>query len=197
MQCGGRTGKFLIAMSQATQQPYVTAEQLESLHLPDASAELVRGQLLVREPPSTRHGRVQANLQYHVTVYVRRTNAGYVFGQDTGFKLRSNPDTVRGPDLAFVSSDREADLPDRGFAELAPDLIAEILSPGDRPGEMLSRVGDFLEAGTKLVWVIDPERREATVYRSDGSVGHVGPDGDFDGEPILPGFLCPLAEIFV
>lgn len=184
-------------MSQVTHSHYVTAQELERLAIPDANTELVRGHLVVREPPSTRHGRVQANLQYHVTAHARRISAGFVFGQDTGFKLQSNPDTVRGPDLAFVSKDRATDLPDRGFAALAPDLIAEILSPGDRPGEMLGRIGDFLEAGTQLVWVIDPERREARVYRSDGTVGFVGLDGELEGESVLPGFRCPLAEIFV
>ena len=183
------------SMSEATQGHYLSARELERLHFPDSTTELDRGYLIVREPPSTRHGRIQANLQYHVTVAVRRTAGGFVFGQDTGFKLRSNPDTVRGPDLAFVASGRIADLPDRGFAELAPDLIAEVLSAGDRPGEMLARIGDFLEAGTRLAWVIDPERREARVYRSDGTVGLIGADGELDGEDVLPGFRCPLAEV--
>jgi Uma2 family endonuclease len=173
----------------------MTAEDLESLYLPDKTTELVRGQLVVREPPSTHHGRVQAKLQYLVMVYVERTRAGVVFGQDTGFKIQSNPDTVRGPDLAFLAGERATRIPDRGFAALAPDLIAEVLSPGDRPGETLAKVAEFLEAGTRLVWVIDPDRRQAHVYRADGTVAIVAAGGSLDGEEILPGFRCPLSEV--
>jgi Uma2 family endonuclease len=176
-------------------EPLMTAEDLETLHLPDKTTELVRGQLVVREPPSTRHGWVQANLQYLVMECVRRTRAGVVFGQDTGFKIQSNPDTVRGPDLAFVSAERVTGIPDRGFAVLAPDLIAEVLSPEDRPGETLAKVAEFLQAGTRLVWVIDPVRKEVQVYRADGTMAIVGPDGSLDGETILPGFRCALSEV--
>jgi Uma2 family endonuclease len=118
-----------------------------------------------------------------------------VFGQDTGFKIQSNPDTVRGPDLAFLAGERATRIPDRGFAALAPDLIAEVLSPGDRPGETLAKVAEFLEAGTRLVWVIDPDRRQAHVYRADGTVAIVAAGGSLDGEEILPGFRCPLSEV--
>src|SRR2546430_1980150 len=83
-----------------------------------------------------------------------------------------------------------------GYPALAPDLVVEILSPGDRPGEVLAKVADWLSAGTKLVWVIDPERRLARVYRSDGTETLVGADGALDGEDVLPGFACRLVTIF-
>jgi Uma2 family endonuclease len=86
-------------------------------------------------------------------------------------------------------------VPRRGYAALAPDLVAEILSPDDRPGEVLAKVGDWLDAGTKLVWVIDPERGDARVYRGDGTIAMIGPDDALDGEDILPGFTCQLLEI--
>jgi Uma2 family endonuclease len=75
---------------------------------------------------------------------------------------------------------------------LAPDLVIEVLSPDDRPGEVLSKVGDWLEAGARLVWVIDPERRDARVYRADGSQVHLSEDDQLGGESVVPGFQCAV-----
>jgi len=174
----------------------MTANDLLTLEMPGKSTELVRGRLIVREPPSTYHGRVQGVLHVLVGSYVRTHGLGAVFGQDTGFKIASDPDTVRAPDLAFVERDRVAQIGRRGYAALAPDLVAEIVSPDDRPGEVLTKVGEWLEAGVRLVWVIDPDRRVASVYRADGSVAIVASDADVDGDPVLPGFSFRLAELF-
>jgi len=184
-----------MAMPAPFESTLLTAEDLEQIRLPDKRTELVHGRLVVREPPSTEHGRIQANLAYFVTDHVRRNELGAVFGQDTGFRITSQPDTVRGPDLAFVSRERAAELPRRGYATLAPDFVAEILSPDDRPGEYLAKVAQWLEAGTRLIWVIDPQRAEARVYRSDGSLTIIGDDALLDGEAVLPGFSCPLTEV--
>lgn len=78
---------------------------------------------------------------------------------------------------------------------MAPDLVAEILSPGDRPAEVLAKVADWLAAGTRLVWVIDPERREARAYRSDGSLEVVGEGDELRSGDVLPGLGCSLREI--
>ncbi|MGH7645260.1 MAG: Uma2 family endonuclease, partial [Gemmatimonadales bacterium] len=91
-----------------------------------------------------------------------------------------------------------ARLPDPepvGYPELAPDLAVEVLSPGDRPGELLAKVADWLNAGSRLVWVVDPERRHAVVYRADGTETLVGADDSLSGEDVVPGFSCPLASI--
>jgi Uma2 family endonuclease len=81
------------------------------------------------------------------------------------------------------------------YLELAPDLVIEVLSPNDRPGEILAKVADWLEAGSRLVWVIDPERRIGRIYRQDGTESSITADGQLDGEDVLPGFSCPLAVI--
>jgi Uma2 family endonuclease len=174
----------------------VTANDLLSLEKAGKSTELVRGRLIVREPPSTHHGRVQASLNVLVGSYVRAHALGAVFGQDTGFKIASDPDTVRAPDLAFVDRTRVAQIPRRGYAALAPDLVAEILSPEDRPGAVLAKAGEWLEAGVRLVWVIDPDRQVASVYRDDRSMMTVSSDADLDGEAVLPGFSFRLSELF-
>ena len=174
----------------------MTAEELLRADIPNKSTELVRGRLIVREPPSTRHGRIQSTLNFLVAGFVRAHQAGAVFGQDTGFRIASDPDTVLAPDLAFVKRDRLALIPPRGYAALAPDLVAEIASPGDRPGEVLAKVAQWLDAGVEIAWLIDPERQSAQVYRSDGSVAAVPPHGALEGDSVLPGLSFPLAELF-
>jgi Uma2 family endonuclease len=174
----------------------MTADELLELHLPDKSTELVRGQLIVREPPSSYHGELAAKLAVLVGSFVYAHELGSVFAQDTGFKIASNPDTVRAPDLAYVSRARSSAVGRRGYAAIAPDLVIEILSPGDRPGEVLAKVADWIDAGVRLVWVIDPHRAEAHVHRTDGSLEIVDADGALDGEDVLPGFTCELAKVF-
>jgi Uma2 family endonuclease len=171
-----------------------TAEDLLRFDDPGKTAELVRGVLIVREPPFTRHGERAARLLLRVGAFVEKGDLGAVFAQDTGFKIERDPDTVRAPDVAFIVRERLDQIGD-GYAELAPDLVAEILSRSDRPGAVLEKIGQWLTAGTRLIWVVDPARRNARVYRADGTVSVLGADEDLDGEDVLPGFRCPVHEI--
>ena len=173
----------------------MTADELLTVEIPGKWTELVRGHLVVREPPSTWHGFVSARLAHRVCDFVYRNTLGEVAGQDTGFKIASNPDTVRAPDLAFLSNERVKKVERRGYGAVAPDLAVEVLSPGDRPGETRERVADWLGAGVRLVWVIDPARNLAHVHRPDGSLTVVDMEGSLDGESVLPGFSCPLADV--
>ncbi|HKV69908.1 MAG TPA: Uma2 family endonuclease [Gemmatimonadales bacterium] len=172
----------------------MTADELLHLNLPHKRTELVRGRLIVREPAGWTHGVVAMKLGIKLGTHVERTNAGVVLAAETGFKLASEPDTVRAPDVAFVALDRIPEAP-RGFSAFAPDLAVEVLSPDDRPGEVLAKIADWLEAGAKLVWVVDPARQLARVYRSDGSEDTVTTDGALEGEDLLPGFSCSLASL--
>jgi Uma2 family endonuclease len=172
-----------------------TADDLLRFREPGKTAELVRGVLIVREPPGTPHGARSARLARRVGNFVEHHGLGEVFAQDTGFKIARDPDTVRAPDVAFVSRDRLSQIADEGYAELAPDWVAEILSPGDRPGEVLEKVGQWLSAGVRLVWVIDPVQPHGRIYRADGTVSAVGPEDELDGEDVFPGFRCPLGDI--
>jgi Uma2 family endonuclease len=173
----------------------MTAEELLETNIPNKATELVRGRLVVREPPGSRHGTVAMNLAVRLANHVESLGAGQIFAAETGFTLFRAPDTVRAPDIAFVRRERLPDPVPAGYLELAPDLVVEVLSPSDRPGEVLAKVGDWLEAGARLVWAIDPERRIARVYRPDGSESSITADGQLDGEDVLPGFSCPLAGI--
>lgn len=171
-----------------------TAEDLEQLTLPDKRVELVRGQLVVREPAGYRHGAVAMQLGAAMHRHAESRGLGRVFAAETGFTIGRTPDTVRAPDVAFVSAERLPVPAPRGFAELAPDLAVEVLSPDDRAGDVLEKVADWLNAGTRLVWVIDPVRVSAMVYRADGTAVMVERDGALHGEDVLPGFTWDLAR---
>jgi Uma2 family endonuclease len=183
-----------MAMQAESMAHLVTAEELLGLYLPGKSIELVRGHLVVREPPSTRHGAVAARLAYLLSDHVYRHDLGLVI-LDAGFKIESDPDTVRAPDVAFIDRSRAGQLPATGYASSAPDFAVEVVSPGDRAGELLAKVGQWLDAGTTLVWVIDPARAKASIYRDDGEVTIVAADGRLDGAPVLPAFTCSLADV--
>lgn len=177
-----------------TSPALLTADDLLRLQPPDKHTELVRGVMIVREPPGCRHGDIAVNLTVVLSQFVRIHNLGRVWSE-TGYVLFSDPDTVRGPDLSFVRQERVPDPIPRGYARFAPDLAIEILSPNDRPGETLEKVADYLNAGSALVWVIDPDRRQARVHRANGTITVVNESESLDGEDVLPGFICPLAQI--
>src|SRR3989442_10789583 len=172
----------------------MTAEELLDVRIPDKRVELVKGVLVVREPAGYTHGRVTLNLTLRLGAHVERTEAGQLFAAETGFTLARGPDTVRAPDIAFIGRDRLPDPEPAGFPDLAPDLVVEVLSPDDRPGKVLAKVADWLSAGTKLVWVIDPTHRVARVYRLDRTGQILTVDEGLGGEDLVPGFSCPLAR---
>jgi Uma2 family endonuclease len=182
---------YVANMAPAT----MTAEELLRLNIPGKRTELVRGQLIVSEPPGFAHGVVVMRIGARVDTFVRTHSLGLVVAAETGFTLERAPDTVRAPDVAFVHRDRVPDPLPRGYAEFAPDLAVEVLSPSDRPGEVLAKVGDWLRTGTLLFWVVDPIRRSARVYRADGTESFASVDDALDGEDVLPGFSLPLAAV--
>jgi Uma2 family endonuclease len=103
---------------------------------------------------------------------------------------------VRSPDVSFIAAQRLAGHPlSDDFSDLPPDLAVEVLSPSERPRHVLDKVGEYLEAGVRLVWVIDPQKAKAVVYRSLSDVSELTGDDELDGGDVLPGFRCRLSEI--
>jgi Uma2 family endonuclease len=142
-----RVRSYIQRMVEQAPSAEITAERLFDLHLPDKQVELVRGRLVVREPPGFRHGVVGLAIANRLADFVRRQGLGVVVAAETGFKLFSDPDTVRAADAAFIRRERIPDPQPSGYAALAPDLVFEVLSPSDRAGEVLNKVGDWLTAG--------------------------------------------------
>ena len=147
-------------------------------------------------PSGSLHGAVVIRISGPLWNHVEQHCLGMVFGAETGFHIGRDPDTVRAPDVAFVRAERLAGGLPRGFFPGAPDLAVEVLSPEDRPGKVLAKTGDWLQAGCRMVWVVDPERRTVTVYRSASDVRVLGVGEEVSGDDVLPGFSLPVGEIF-
>lgn len=160
--------------------------------------ELVRGrpEELDTVPPGIRHGRVMLRVARVLMDYVEPRDLGMVVGGDAGFILERAPDTVRGPDVAFMRADRVP--PDDeldGFGDLSPDLAVEVLSPRDRPGRVPAKVGDYPSAGVQLVWVVDPRARTVVVHIPGQSPRVHTVSDRLDGGDVLPGFSCSVGEL--
>lgn len=155
--------------------------------------ELVDGEIRM-SPAGARHGGVSTALVGLLVPFVREKGLGHVLGPDTGHRLPSG--NVRCPDVSFVAAGRFPDekLP-VDFVDLVADLVVEVVSPGDRPRYILDKVGEYLEAGVRLVWVIDPQRSMAVVYRSLTDVHEVGPHEYLEGGDVVPGFRFQLRQI--
>jgi Uma2 family endonuclease len=173
----------------------LSVEEYEQLQEPEEyRSELVRG-LLVREPrPGAYHAWIQTRLTHRLDAYVEKESLGSVF-TDVGVVIAKQPPTVRGPDIAFYARDRlPAPLP-HGFLERAPDLAVEIVSPSNTVSELLAKVTEYLQAGTRLVWVVDPLSRTATVYRSRDEIRLLTEYEVLDGEDVVPGFSIVVNDI--
>lgn len=182
-------------MSTSTQ--LITAEQL--IQMPDDGFryELIAGELRKMSPAGSEHGMLVINVTLPLSKHVAESKLGVVFGAETGFVLAENPDTVRAPDVAFVRSDR---IPDDGvpasFWPGAPDLAVEVISPSDRVNDVDEQVQSWLAAGTRAVWLVNPGSRSVTVYRSATDIVLLTADGVLEGGDVVPGFRCPVREIF-
>ena len=175
-----------------------TASELYEMPDDGFRYELVKGELRKMSPAGSEHGAIVINVTLLVGSHVKSNDLGVCFGAETGFKIASDPDTVRAPDLAFVSRERipEGGIPKK-FWEGAPDLAVEVVSPGDTYSEVEEKVEDWLEAGARAVWVLNPKRRSVSVYRSMTDVTHLSEDDELDGGDVVPGFRCKVSEIFV
>jgi Uma2 family endonuclease len=176
----------------------MTLAEFERMPKEDAyRVELARG-FVIREPrPAPLHARVQIRLGYYLEAWSREARLGGALS-DGGFVLQDVPPTVRGPDLAWVSQER---MPVTGYTgsfwHIAPDLAVEILSPHDRPAAVHEKVIEYLAAGVRLVWIVDPAARTVTIHAADGSSRRVAPDGALDGDEVLPGFRLSLRDLFM
>lgn len=148
-------------------------------------------------PSGWRHGKIISKLNALLASFVETRDLGIVFGAETGFLLASNPDTVRAPDVSFVSKQNiPQEEPQEAFWPGAPDLAVEVLSPSDRTGEVDEKIEAWLSAGCAVVWVVDPKLRTVAIYRPDQNAEVRSAGQVLSGEPMLPGFSCAIEELF-
>ena len=181
-----------------TQHTLLTAEDLWEMPDDGYRYELVKGVLQKMPPAGFEHGSRAMGIGWRLAQYVSENRLGYVLAAETGFVISRNPDTVRAPDAAFV---RQSALDRRGiprsYWEGAPDLAVEVISPGDTYTEVAEKVDEWLNAGSAMVWVIDPRRETIGLYRSVEDFTILSGDDILDGGDVVEGFQCRVGDIFV
>ncbi len=185
-------------MAVATAKRTYTVDEFWHLcHQTDKRLELVRGELRELAPANFEHGLVAGKLQVLVGQFVLSQRLGYVVTAETGFVVSRKPATVRAPDMAYVSREHVGEGNFKRFADFIPDLVAEVVSPSDTFSEVVEKVEDWLNAGVRIVWVIDPATKTVRLYRQGQPTQVLREQDTLSGEDVLPGFECKVSEIFV
>ena len=175
----------------------MTAEDLFELQDDGGRIELVAGELARMSPTGGAHGALAVRIGRLLDEYVEANDLGVCCGAETGFILERDPDTVRAPDAAVVLSSRvPASGVPAGYWPFAPDLAVEVVSPSDRLADVHVKIAEYFAAGTRLVWLVEPETRMVHVYRSQQQVEVLGTEDDLEGGDVLPGFQCPVRRLF-
>lgn len=177
----------------------VTADEFTVMSMTDDRLyELVRGRV-VREKGYTRpiHGRLESRMAHLLESWMEERNDGGAVMTNSSFVVATDPDTVRRPDVAYISAER---IPESRYGpaiwRLGPDVVVEVTSPSNTWTDIQERVTDYFSAGTRLVWVVDPPTRTVTVYRQDVRAQRLGTNAELEGEDALPGFRVRLDRLF-
>ncbi len=174
-----------------------TADELFMMPDDGMRRELVRGELRTMTPAGGEHGAVVQNLSDLVGPFVRMHSLGRAFSAETGFLIATDPDTVLAPDLSFIRRERlpPGRIPTT-FLRITPDLVVEVISPSDRYSEVEEKVLEWLAAGVELVWVLNPRTRTVKIHSRTEGVKLLTEVDELTGGSVLPGFSCPVAELF-
>jgi Uma2 family endonuclease len=185
-------------MATAAQTKLLTAEEFMAADLGEGTFELVRGEVIEVPPTMPEHGRVVINVGYVLESFGRQSSYGFCLAE-SAVATERDPDTVRGPDVSFYSHARwPRSQVGRTLPPVPPDLAVEIVSPSNRAGKLLRKVGEYLDAGAAMVWVVYPRRRRVAVYRPGEEEPIIFKDDEIlENFPELPGFRCPVADLFV
>jgi Uma2 family endonuclease len=181
-----------------TAKKLMTAEELAALPSDDGRRyELLDGVLVEMAPNGFEHDVIRGLVSQPFLNYVSSRKLGYVLPGDTGYFLRRNPDRLRAPDMSIVLHDRlpSGPLP-KSFSTIMPDLVVEVVSPGDAASEVEAKTLEWLAAGVRLVINVYPETRSVMAYRSPTDVRRYTDAEILDAAPVLPDFTYPVAQLF-
>ena len=148
-------------------------------------------------PAGGEHGQLAMKIGWRLGQHVETLGLGNTYAAETGFILARNPDTVRAPDAAFVRQETvEAMGPIRGYLPGAPDLVVEVISPGDSYADVQDKVMEWLEAGSRMVVVINPCRRTVAVYRSRSDIVILTEEDTLQGGDVVDGWEVAVSDLF-
>ena len=175
----------------------LTAEDLLRLHSQGVKGELIEGVLHRKVSAGKRHARIAGRVITLFNNFVMPRRIGQVGGTDGGVLVQRNPDSVREPDVYFVSAERlPLDDDSDGYLEVAPELVVEIVSPSDTQTEVSEKTRLWLNLGVLIVVEVYPGTRTLSVHRTGAPSVTLTGDDVLDGGDVLPGFTLPLSEIF-
>ena len=180
-----------------TRPELLTADDLLRLSSEGVQGELIRGVFHETMSAGVNHGRIVVKLVLLLGAFVMPRSSGTLLASDTGVLLERDPDTVREPDIAFISSERlpiGEDVP--GYSEVIPNLVVEVGSPNDSRTEVRRKALMWLEHGVGVVWVAHPVSHTIDVYQADRSMLTLTEEDTLDGGEELPGFACRVSDIF-
>jgi len=181
----------------APPQHLLTAEELAALPLGEMRHELVRGEIVTMPPTFGSHGKPAMRLGAYLTTFVLTHKLGETYAAETGFLIARDPDTVRAPDVAFIQASRlTPDTDANTWIPVMPDLVADVVSSGDRPAEIAEKVRMWLDAGVLLVWVAFPGARTIEVHRLGQPVRTLRDGETLAGEDVVPGFALAVSDVF-
>jgi Uma2 family endonuclease len=173
----------------------ITGDELA--RMPDHDlCELVDGRIVPMSPTNPEHGRIESNIVAALHHAARTQNLGIVMTGEVGIFTRWNPDRVRGADVIFIShAQYERRTKTRGFLDVAPELVVEILSPENRHVDIRDKVREYLAIGVRLVLVVDPDSRAIAAHRPDGAVLHVREGAEVPCDDVLPGCVLLVDDV--
>jgi Uma2 family endonuclease len=183
-------------MSTILARPRLTAADLEAL--PDAkNFELVDGELVERAMGSEAD-QIVGEIFGRLREICRANRLGLLFGSEAGYRcFADDPNRVRRPEVSFVRAGRlPGDRPPKGYDTHPPNLAVEVLLPNDLASEVERIIDDYLRAGVRLIWIVDPETRKVRIHRGDGTITGLSDRDEVTGEDVVPGFRCLVAELF-
>ena len=175
----------------------LTTEDLLRLHSQGVKGELIRGVLHETVSAGTEHSFIGIRLGGELDRHARRHRLGRVGGTDGGVFVERNPDTVREPDVFFVSTERlPPDVRVQGYLEVMPELVVEIVSPSDSDQDVRDKTAMWLDHGVSVVLEVRPVARAIAVHRPGVSAVMLTGEDALEIDDVLPGFSLPLSEIF-
>lgn len=187
-----------MAVSLTTKPPetrLITGEELYAMG-DIGPCELVDGRIVLMSPTGYEHGAYESNFLKALRDFVDNKNLGKVFVGEVGIFTQRNPDRVRAADVVYISAERFSQVTSKGYIDAPPELVVEVMSPGDTWSDVTEKLREYFDFGVTVVWIADPRSKTVFVFRSLTEVREFRPEDDLTTEDVLPGMRLRVASLF-